>query len=93
MFYYSFFFYSENIEYNELNFESTTGDINVNIKSNLAYYLEVYNTNNELRSTGSLFVEYYDKEFANPMSVNNGTKHFTVISNASVSINLIKESA
>ena len=78
---------------NELNFESTTGDINVNIKSNLAYYLEVYNTNNELRSTGSLFVEYYDKEFANPMSVNNGTKHFTVISNASVSINLIKESA
>ena len=78
---------------NELNFESTTGEINVNIKSDLAYYLEVYNTNNELRSTGSLFVEYYDNEFANPMSVNRGTKHFTVISNASVSINLIKKSA
>lgn len=74
---------------NQLDFKTNSGDINISIRSDLAFTLQVYNTKNELRDGSNISIEFYNGQFKNPLQVNNGTKLFNIVSDGKIDIGLV----
>lgn len=81
--------YEGTIINNQLDFKSTSGDINIIIRSDLAFTLQIYNTKNELRDSSNITIEFYNGEFKNPLQINDGTKIFNIVSDGKIDIGLL----
>lgn len=65
-------------------FRSTSGQINLHVLKSLAYKMNVYNLDGELRENG-IKVEPFD-EYKNPCIVNQGIKEIKFISNGNINV-------
>lgn len=73
---------------NQLDFATTSGVVNLEIKSDLAFVLVVYDLQYELRQDG-VNIEWIEGDFTNPLTVHGGTKKIQVVSNSDVNISLL----
>lgn len=74
---------------NQLDLQSQKGEINLNVRGDLKFILEIYNTNDELRDSKNINIELYDKEFKNPLYISGGDKIIKIKSNGRVNLSLI----
>lgn len=73
----------------ELYFYSNSGKIDVKVKSNLAFILRIYGNDNKYRDDSKIDFQLQDKSFANPLTINNGTKYLTINTDGRVYIGLV----
>ena len=73
----------------ELYFYSSSGSIDVRVKSNLAFILRIYGNDNAYRNDSKIDFQLQGESFANPLTINNGTKYLTINTDGNVYIGLI----
>lgn len=73
----------------ELYFYSNSGSIDVRVKSNLAFILRIYGNDNAYRNDSKIDFQLQGESFANPLTINNGTKYLTINTDRNVYIGLI----
>lgn len=81
--------YNNNEILDKLDFISEKGSVNLKVKSELKFILKVYNSKGELRSSSNIKIEFYDKNFQNPLVINEGTKFINITTNSKVYISLL----
>lgn len=77
--------YNANAILNQLDFVSTSGQINVNANDVLAFKIEAYKTNRE-NKTDNVNVETFDG-FSNPVVINGGSKLMKFVSDGKINVN------
>lgn len=74
---------------NQLDLQSENGQIDISLRSDLAFVLEIYNLNGDLRDSSNIDFDFYNGEFNNPLVVNNGTKVMKIVSNGKIILGLL----
>lgn len=74
---------------NEVKLTSVSGDINVQVLSQLKFVIKFFDTNGEYRTSSNIAVEFQDSKFTNPLIVNNGTKPMVLTSNERIYVGII----
>lgn len=75
---------------NELNLESTSGEINLKVRGDLAFIAKFVDTNGKDRTQDKISIEFYKGFFVNPLTINAGTKYINFVSNANINISLLE---
>ncbi len=77
----------DKINDNYINLKSYSGKINVEVKHDVAFLLNVLNTKNEQRTSKNISVEGYGSDFEIPLKRNDGTSKLNIISDGKISVN------
>lgn len=75
--------------YDTLDFISEKGNVNLKVRSELKFIMKAYNSKGEYRGSANINIDFYGKEFHNPLVINEGTKVINITTNSKINISLL----
>lgn len=69
---------------------SQSGEVSLGVNSALAFILNVYNSNGEIRDSKNVSVEGFGEEFELPLTINGGTSAVNISTNGKVNVSINK---